>query len=226
MCHFVTRKFTLLVSVPLGVVALALPVVAPVGTVVVIKEAETTLKTAAVPLNVTLVAPVGFVPRILTAAPTAGGGLCFHKRAQIHGQAEDCAIAVGSAKQRCPVEFGRLRSTVSCVANEQTLAPLREKNGPVFTQMHEAHDRKIFLTCFAVERRGKIDRSNRSERTSCVRRRFIEGERIKAGMATNRQRTARQLATKVDCPQAIAGNPKLVGEEKTNARIAEIDVVT
>jgi len=92
--------------------------------------------------------------------------------------------------------------------------------------MHEAHDRKIFLTCFAVERRGKIDRSNRSERTSCVRRRFIEVERIKAGMATNRQRTARQLATKVDCPQAIAGNPKLVGEEKTNARIAEIDVVT
>ena len=40
------------------------------GTVVLMKEAETTLKTAALPLNVTLVAPVRSVPRILTAAPT------------------------------------------------------------------------------------------------------------------------------------------------------------
>ena len=49
---------------------LNLPVVAPVGTVVVISEAETTVNVAAVPLNVTLVAPVKFVPRILTAVPT------------------------------------------------------------------------------------------------------------------------------------------------------------
>jgi hypothetical protein len=48
-CHFVTRKTTLLLSVPLGVVTSTVPVVAPVGTLVVIKEAETTLKTAAVP---------------------------------------------------------------------------------------------------------------------------------------------------------------------------------
>jgi hypothetical protein len=70
MCHFVTRKTTLLLSVSLGVVTSTVPVVAPVGTLVVIKEAETTLKTAAVPLNVTLVAPIRSVPRILTAAPT------------------------------------------------------------------------------------------------------------------------------------------------------------
>jgi hypothetical protein len=48
-----------------GVTTLTLLVVAPEGTVLMIKEAETTLKAAAVPLNVTLVAPVRFVPRIL-----------------------------------------------------------------------------------------------------------------------------------------------------------------
>jgi hypothetical protein len=47
-----------------------------VGTVVVIKELETTLKTAAAPLNVTLVAPVRLVPRILTAAPTLPEVVC------------------------------------------------------------------------------------------------------------------------------------------------------
>lgn len=60
----------MLVSVRRGVVTLTLPVVAPVGTVVVISELETTVNVAAVPLNVTLVEPVRPVPRILTAAPT------------------------------------------------------------------------------------------------------------------------------------------------------------
>ena len=48
----------LLESVPLCVTTLTIPVVAPVGTVVVIKVLEITVKTAAVPLNATLVAPV------------------------------------------------------------------------------------------------------------------------------------------------------------------------
>src|ERR1700691_2723604 len=65
-----TLKGTLLESVPLGVTTLTLPVVAPAGTVVVISDLETTVNVAAVPLNVTLVAPVRSVPRILTAAPT------------------------------------------------------------------------------------------------------------------------------------------------------------
>jgi len=60
----------LLFSVPCGVATWTSPGVAPAGTVVVIKEFETTLKTAAVPLNVTLVAPVRLVPRILTVAST------------------------------------------------------------------------------------------------------------------------------------------------------------
>lgn len=61
---------------PPGVVTSTRPVVAPVGTVVVISDAETTVNVAAVPLNVTLVAPVRSVPRILTAAPTVPEVVC------------------------------------------------------------------------------------------------------------------------------------------------------
>jgi hypothetical protein len=61
----------LLESVLLGVSTFTSPVVAPVGTVVVISELDITENLAAVPLKVTLVAPVRSVPRILTAAPTA-----------------------------------------------------------------------------------------------------------------------------------------------------------
>ena len=57
-------------SVPEGVVTITKPVVAPVGTLVVIKELEVTRKAAVLPLKVTLVAPVKSFPRILTAAPT------------------------------------------------------------------------------------------------------------------------------------------------------------
>ena len=55
---------------PLGVVTVTLPVVAPAGTVVLISVLEATMKPTAVPLNLTLIAPVRFVPRIITAAPT------------------------------------------------------------------------------------------------------------------------------------------------------------
>src|SRR5580658_8133593 len=65
-----TVKGTLLESVPLrGVTTWTVPVVAPVGTVAAIKECESTVKTAAVPLKLTLVAPVRSVPRILTVPP-------------------------------------------------------------------------------------------------------------------------------------------------------------
>ena len=53
---------TFLKSVPPGVTSCTVPLVAPVGTVVAIKEAETTLNTAAVPLKLTLVVPVRAVP--------------------------------------------------------------------------------------------------------------------------------------------------------------------
>jgi len=65
-----TLNGTLLESKPIGVITFTVPVVAPAGTVVVISEFETTLKTVAVPLKLTLVVPVRSVPRILTAAST------------------------------------------------------------------------------------------------------------------------------------------------------------
>ena len=68
--HFVTRKSTLLERVRLGVFTWTLPVVAPVGTVVVISEPDTTVNAVGMPLKVTLVAPVRFVLRRLTFVPT------------------------------------------------------------------------------------------------------------------------------------------------------------
>src|ERR1700722_7318161 len=65
-----TRKGTLLESTRLGVTTWTLPLVAPAGTVVVIREGETTVKTAAVPLKLTPVAPIRSFPRILTISPT------------------------------------------------------------------------------------------------------------------------------------------------------------
>ena len=64
-----TVKLVVLVAVPPGVVTLSGPVVAPAGTVAWIAVAEVTVNVAAVPLNVTAVAPVKFVPLIVTLAP-------------------------------------------------------------------------------------------------------------------------------------------------------------
>jgi hypothetical protein len=47
----------LLEGVPPGVTTWTVPVVAPTGTLMVIKESESTVNVAAVPLKVTLVAP-------------------------------------------------------------------------------------------------------------------------------------------------------------------------
>lgn len=60
----------LLFSWPAGVVTLTVPVVALAGTVALISAAETTVKTAELPLKVTLVAPVRLLPRMITVAPT------------------------------------------------------------------------------------------------------------------------------------------------------------
>ncbi len=74
---FVTVNVTLtantsaLVAVPLGVVTLKGPVVAPAGTVARIWVAEITVNAAAVPLSRTDVAPVKLVPLIVTLAPTS-----------------------------------------------------------------------------------------------------------------------------------------------------------
>jgi hypothetical protein len=65
-----TVKELVLVPVPLAVVTLIVPVVAPLGTVAVICVSEFTVKVAAVPLNFTAVAPVNAVPVSVTLAPT------------------------------------------------------------------------------------------------------------------------------------------------------------
>lgn len=56
-CYGSTRKFTLLVSVPLGVNTGTGPVVAPAGTVVLMAVADSTVKVAAIPLNWPTAAP-------------------------------------------------------------------------------------------------------------------------------------------------------------------------
>ena len=65
-----TVKELLLVAIPPGVVTEIKPLVAPVGTVTFICVAESTVKVdAVVPLNVTAVVPVKFVPVTITAVP-------------------------------------------------------------------------------------------------------------------------------------------------------------
>jgi hypothetical protein len=66
----VTVKFVELVAVPLGVVTEIGPVVAPEGTVALIRAAFCTVKVAETPLKRTAVAPVKFVPLIWTEVPT------------------------------------------------------------------------------------------------------------------------------------------------------------
>ena len=66
----ITVKLAALVAIPPGVVTDTLPDVAPAGTVATICLADLTVKDAPVPLNRTAVAPVRFVPVIVTDVPT------------------------------------------------------------------------------------------------------------------------------------------------------------
>lgn len=67
---YLTRKLDELVAVPPGVVTVMRPDVAPLGTVALICEPETTLYVvAAVPLNATRDAPVRLEPLIVTRVP-------------------------------------------------------------------------------------------------------------------------------------------------------------
>jgi len=65
----VTVKLAALVAVPSSVVIAMGPVTAPTGTVVVIVPELLTVNVAALPANETAVAPVKFVPLIVTPAP-------------------------------------------------------------------------------------------------------------------------------------------------------------
>ena len=67
----VTVKSDALVAVPVAVVSVILPVVAPLGTVAVTLPSFTKAKDADVPLNRTLLTPVKWFPLIVTVAPIA-----------------------------------------------------------------------------------------------------------------------------------------------------------
>src|SRR3954471_24971765 len=64
-----TVKRVVVVKGPLGVVTVMGPVVAPAGTVVVIVPGGPSVNVAATPSNETAVAPVKFVPVIVTTVP-------------------------------------------------------------------------------------------------------------------------------------------------------------
>ena|SRR5438445_30300 len=65
-----TRNLTLLVRVPVGVVTVTNPVVAPAGTVVIRKVFDRIVNVAGVPLNFTLLVPVNPPPKIPILTPT------------------------------------------------------------------------------------------------------------------------------------------------------------
>ena len=66
----VTEKEVADIAVPPGVVTLIRPVVAPLGTAVLISESSVTENVAPVPLNFTALAPVSPVPVIVTGVVT------------------------------------------------------------------------------------------------------------------------------------------------------------
>src|SRR5258708_40163295 len=75
------RTFLLVFSVAVGVVTTPRPVVAPLGIVAVISERDTTVNAAAAPLNATLVAPLRFVPKIVTDDPVGPELVCVSTKA-------------------------------------------------------------------------------------------------------------------------------------------------
>ena len=70
MAGVTVKRVVVFKGPPPGVVTVMGPVVAPAGTVVVIVPEGSTVKVAATPLNETAVAPMKFVPVIVTPVPT------------------------------------------------------------------------------------------------------------------------------------------------------------
>jgi hypothetical protein len=112
----VTVNVAELVSVPPGVVTLIFPVVAPEGTFAVILLAELTVNVALVPLNFTKVAPVKFVPLIVTEVPT---GPLFGLNPVIFGAGEEVTVNVPALVSLPP---GAVTLIFPVVAPEGTVA--------------------------------------------------------------------------------------------------------
>jgi len=95
----VTVNHSELVAVPFGVVTEMGPLMAPEGTVAVIRVEESTVKVAEVFLNFTSVAPVKLVPTMVTAVPT--GPLIGEKDVMVGaGVAAPAAGTAGPARSR------------------------------------------------------------------------------------------------------------------------------
>src|SRR6476661_8365677 len=108
----VTVKLAALVPVPFGVVTLIVPVVAPFGTCAEMSVSELTMNDAsAVPLNLTLVAPVKFVPWMSTAVPT--GPLVGENDVTVGGFPLDVTVKLAAL---VPVPFGVVTLIVPVVA--------------------------------------------------------------------------------------------------------------
>ncbi len=71
MIHVPTKKLEALAAVPSGVVTLIGPVVAPAGTVALIDEEESAVKTAGMPLNSTAVGSDKLDPLMVVVVPTS-----------------------------------------------------------------------------------------------------------------------------------------------------------
>jgi hypothetical protein len=114
-----TVKLEAEVPVPMGVVTEIFPVVAPVGTGAVIWVALSTVNVVAVPLKLTAVAPVKFVPVIVMLAPTTPlAGLKLERvgpRFTVKLLAE-VAVPPGVVTEICPVVEPLATIAVICVA--------------------------------------------------------------------------------------------------------------
>ena len=115
-----TVKFELLVAVPPAVVTEILPEVAPLGTPVTMAVFERTVLVATTPLKVTCVAPVKFVPEIVTAVPTppeegikpeiAGGGITVNELLLV-------AVPPGVVTEMVPLVATAGTAALICVAD-------------------------------------------------------------------------------------------------------------
>jgi hypothetical protein len=130
----VTVKVVDEVAAPLGVVTEIFPVVAAAGTVVVICVALATLKVAAEPLKATAVAPVKFVPPIVTlvpAAPLEGEKLVIVGAGDVTVKAlVELAVPPGAVTINMPLVAFAGTVAVICVALETVKvadAPLKER---------------------------------------------------------------------------------------------------
>jgi hypothetical protein len=134
----VTVKSVALVAVPPGVVTETGPVVAPAGTLVVIRVSDSGVKEAITPLNETADAPVRFVPVIVTGVPNgpevgsndeiAGAGTGGGDAAVTVKSEKLVAVPPGVVTEMGPVAAPAGTLVVICVSESTVYAALTPPN--------------------------------------------------------------------------------------------------